>query len=77
MILQLKRGYLDLSYFRTKFGVNILERWPREWAEFAEADLLSVDRDRGRIELTRAGLLQVDSLLPAFFESQFEGVRYT
>ena len=29
MILQLKRGYLDAAYFRHKFGVDILDRWPR------------------------------------------------
>ena len=27
MILQLKRGYLDAAYFRSKFGVDILDDW--------------------------------------------------
>ena len=31
----------------------------------------------GKIELTRAGLLQVDRLLPAFFEAEHRGSRYT
>ena len=30
-----------------------------------------------RIELTRQGLLCADGLLPAFFEEQHQGVRYT
>ena len=36
---------------------------------------LTIDGDR--IELTRAGLLRVDALLPAFFEPEFRDVRYT
>jgi oxygen-independent coproporphyrinogen-3 oxidase len=75
--LQLKRGYLDVKYFQQKFSVNIIDRWQRIWDGYADEELLSVDADRGRIELTRDGLLQVDSLLPAFFEPQYEGVRYT
>jgi oxygen-independent coproporphyrinogen-3 oxidase len=77
MILQLKRGYLVTGYFQDKFGVDILSRWSDVWAGYADDDRLSIDPDRGRIELSRAGLLQVDSLLPAFFEPQFQGVRYT
>jgi oxygen-independent coproporphyrinogen III oxidase len=37
--------------------------------------LLTVEGDR--IELTRKGLLRADALLPAFFEPQHRGVRYT
>ena len=33
--------------------------------------------ERDRIELTRAGLLRVDGLLPAFFEPEHQGIRYT
>jgi oxygen-independent coproporphyrinogen III oxidase len=77
MILQLKRGYLNVDYFRDKFGFNILDRWPKVWAQHVDDGLLTIDHDRGRIELTRDGLLQVDSMLPAFFELEFQGVRYT
>jgi oxygen-independent coproporphyrinogen-3 oxidase len=77
MILQLKRGYLDANYFQNKFGVDILDRWSAVWDGYAEDQLLTIDRERSRIDLTRDGLLQVDSLLPAFFEPQFQGVRYT
>jgi oxygen-independent coproporphyrinogen-3 oxidase len=77
MILQLKRGYLKIRYFREKFGVEIVERWAETWAGYEQDQLCTIDQELGRIELTRAGLLQVDSLLPAFFEPQHQGVRYT
>ncbi len=77
MILQLKRGYLDIAYFQKKFGPNILDEWAAAWSEFEQDGLCTINRDVGRIELTRAGLLRADSLLPAFFEPQFRGVRYT
>jgi oxygen-independent coproporphyrinogen III oxidase len=75
VILLLKRGYLDASYFRNKFGVEILEEWNDVWKMHAEDDMLTVDGDR--IELTRKGLLHADALLPAFFEKEHQGVRYT
>ena len=77
LILQLKRGYLNAGYFRDKFGVDILDQWPEVWAEYEQDELCTIDRTADRIQLTRAGLLQADSLLPAFFEPQFQGVRYT
>jgi oxygen-independent coproporphyrinogen-3 oxidase len=77
MILQLKRGYLKLQYFRIKFGLNILDQWGDVWSEYERDGLCTIQKNAERIELTRDGLLQVDSLLPAFFEAQFQGVRYT
>ncbi|MFV1966771.1 MAG: coproporphyrinogen-III oxidase family protein [Pirellulaceae bacterium] len=75
MILQLKRGYLDAGYFRNRFQVEILDEWNDEWQGHADEGLLEIDDDR--IELTRKGLLQADALLPAFFEPEHQGVRYT
>ncbi len=75
MILQLKTGKLDAGYFQDKFNVDILEEWHEAWREYAEAGYLSIDGPR--ITLTRAGLLRVDALLPAFFEPMHRGVRYT
>lgn len=77
MILQLKKGWLDFSYFQEKFGVNILETWHDDWLGYEEQGLLKVNLADKRIELTRSGLLQVDSLLPAFFEPEHQTVRYT
>ena len=75
MILQLKRGYLDVNYFRHKFGTDILEHWRDQWQNYAEERMLHIEGDR--IELTRQGLLHADALLPAFFEPEHQGVRYT
>ena len=77
MVLQLKRGYLNGHYFQQKFGVDIFDRWAAIWAGYEQENLCTIDPNRDRVELTREGLLQVDSLLPAFFEPQFQGVRYT
>jgi oxygen-independent coproporphyrinogen-3 oxidase len=77
MILQLKKGWLDVDYFREKFSVDILDQWSDIWSGYREEGLLTVDEDAARIDLTRDGLLQADALLPAFFEPQFQGVRYT
>jgi oxygen-independent coproporphyrinogen III oxidase len=77
MILQLKRGYLDVGYFQRKFGVDVLGQWAEVWADYEENDHCRISQEADRVELTREGLLQVDSLLPAFFEPQYQGVRYT
>ncbi len=74
LILQLKTGTLDLSYFRGKFGID-------PWQEFKPVfDQLAVDgfagRDNGSIQLTRKGLLQVDHFLSEFFEPELKTVRY-
>ena len=75
MILQLKTGWLDPAYFRRKFSVDILKEFGEGFDQLAQAGDLTVLEDR--IELTRDGLLQVDRLLPAFFEPQYRGTRYT
>ena len=75
MILQLKKGHLDAGYFRQKFGVEILDEWRDEWLQPSgrrDAD------DRWRPDRAdAAGLLHADALLPAFFEPEHRGVRYT
>ena len=75
MILQLKTGPLEVDYFRRKFGVDIVEHWEEVWRQY-QAEGYSETAD-DTIRLTRAGLLRVDSLLPAFFEPQHQQVRYT
>ncbi|MCA9271158.1 MAG: coproporphyrinogen III oxidase, partial [Planctomycetales bacterium] len=75
VILLLKRGYLDGDYFHHKFGVDILEEWSDVWRQYAEDGLLTVAA--GDVRLTRKGLLEVDGMLPAFFEGAHQGVRYT
>jgi oxygen-independent coproporphyrinogen III oxidase len=75
LILQLKRGYLDLDYFERKFSCDVLNEWSDAWQEYGAADYLAINGRR--VELTRQGLLRVDALLPAFFEPEFRDVRYT
>ncbi|MEM8933095.1 MAG: coproporphyrinogen-III oxidase family protein [Acidobacteriota bacterium] len=76
MILQMKLGSLDLSYFREKFAIDPLEQWPGVWRRLQEGEMLDVI-DRDRVELTRRGLLQVDSLLPNFYDTTYQNARYT
>ncbi len=75
LVLQLKTGQLDAGYFRRKFNVEILDDWRDVWKQHEEDGFLTIEGDA--IRLTRAGLLQVDGLLPAFFEPEHRGVRYT
>lgn len=75
LILQLKKGYLDLAYFQQKFGCNIVDEWQEAWQDYEAAGYVTISNTR--VELTRQGLLRVDALLPAFFEPQFRDVRYT
>jgi oxygen-independent coproporphyrinogen-3 oxidase len=75
MILQLKTGRIEADYFRRKFGVDVLAEFHEGFGQLAEEG--NVRLADGRAELTRQGLLQVDRLLPVFFEPQYRGVRYT
>lgn len=75
MILLLKKGYLDRTWFRNKYDVDIVDHWPEQWQQHADDGYVTISDDR--IELTREGLLRVDALLPVFFESEHQGIRYT
>jgi oxygen-independent coproporphyrinogen-3 oxidase len=75
-ILQLKRGAVDPSYFREKYGVDVLERFRPELASLERSGYLNAATPR-RIALTRAGLLTVDALLHRFFLPQHRELRYT
>jgi oxygen-independent coproporphyrinogen-3 oxidase len=75
LILQLKTGRLDASYFRRKFATDILEDFADSFDRLAADGYL--ERTGDGVQLTRAGLLQVDRLLPVFFEPEHRGTRYT
>jgi oxygen-independent coproporphyrinogen-3 oxidase len=75
MILQLKTGRLDADYFRRKFGAEVREDFAAGFGELEAGGFLT--RAPGGVELTRAGLLQADRLLPVFFEPQYRNTRYT
>jgi len=75
LILQLKRGYLERQPFQEKFGVDILERFGAAFAQLEEGGMLR--REESGVRLTPAGLLQVDQLLPTFYDAKYQGARYT
>jgi oxygen-independent coproporphyrinogen-3 oxidase len=75
LILQLKKGAIPVDYFQDKFGVNILDEWSDVWKGYVDEGF--VETDAQQVRLTRQGLLRADGLLPAFFESHHQGVRYT
>jgi oxygen-independent coproporphyrinogen-3 oxidase len=65
-VLGLKKGRLDVERLRRKFGVDPVAEWADQWRALeAEGRLESL---RPQPVLSRSGLLQVDALIPAFFE---------
>jgi oxygen-independent coproporphyrinogen-3 oxidase len=75
MVLQLKTGSIEAGYFRQKFGVDVLSEFTESFEELTNAG--HAQRENGSIRMTPAGLLQVDRLLPTFFEPEYRGTRYT
>ncbi|QOV91150.1 coproporphyrinogen-III oxidase family protein [Humisphaera borealis] len=75
MILLLKTGSLDAAYFRRKFGQDILKVFDEGFKSLVEEGWATVTGDQ--VLLNRKGLLQVDTLLPRFFEPEHRGIRYT
>jgi oxygen-independent coproporphyrinogen-3 oxidase len=75
MILQLKTGHLEPAYFRDKFGKDVLQEFAEGFGTLARSGQLTVSDDR--VQVTRPGLLQVDRLLPTFFDPEYRGTRYT
>lgn len=75
MILLLKTGRLDARYFRQKFGEEIFQVFHEGFGSLLEEGWASIAGDE--LTLTRKALLQVDTLLPRFFEEEFRGIRYT
>lgn len=77
LILQMKLGRLDLAYFRDKFGVDPLSSFGAAFEHLENEQMLSVTNDALSVELSADGLLQVDALLPRFYEQQYRDARYT
>ena len=73
-ILQLKLGRIDSAYFARKFAIDPLVRFKPQLDALVAAGHLAIDGKR--LTLTRAALLQVDSLLHAFFLPQHANARY-
>jgi oxygen-independent coproporphyrinogen-3 oxidase len=75
MILQLKTGRLDAGYFQRKFNTDIHLAFAAGF-EHLRRDGYLTESDK-EVTLTRKGLLEVDRLLPVFFEPQHRLARYT
>ena len=76
LVLQLKLGSIRPSYFESKYGVDVLERFAGALTSLGDDGYLTA-ADAGQIALTRDGLLRVDSLLPRFFLPEHTDLRYT
>lgn len=66
LVLGLKKGGIDTRRLTAKYGVDPLVEWRAVWERLAAEGWL--ERGDGEPRLTRAGLLRVDALLPAFFD---------
>jgi coproporphyrinogen III oxidase-like Fe-S oxidoreductase len=75
LILQLKTGRIGIDYFHRKFGVDVLQEFGPSFDRLSREGYLSLYN--GSAEVTRTGLMQIDRLLPEFFDPQHRGTRYT
>jgi coproporphyrinogen III oxidase-like Fe-S oxidoreductase len=75
MMLQLKTGRLQADYFQRKFGADILRDYGDGFRHLQQDGFVTIGP--GEVNLTRPGLLQIDRLLPTFFEAEYRGTRYT
>ena len=71
LVLGLKRGRLDTPRLARRFGVDPLVAWAPQWQALAEAGY--IESLGPPVVLSRRGLLQVDALLPRFFEPGMDG----
>jgi oxygen-independent coproporphyrinogen-3 oxidase len=73
LVLGLKKGTVDTRRLTAKFELDPLVEWAAAWERLAREGWLEPAGPEPR--LTRAGLLRIDSLLPAFFEPADGGER--
>jgi oxygen-independent coproporphyrinogen-3 oxidase len=74
-VLQLKRGVVHPSYFSTRYGVDVLERFRDPLARLRADGDVSIAGDT--LTLSRNALLRVDTILRRFFLPEHVEVRYT
>jgi len=67
LVLGLKRGRLDANRLLGKFGVDPRVEWAAQW-ESLESEGYLLRTPAGPV-LSRRGLLEIDSLLPRFFDA--------
>ena len=77
LVLQLKLGSIRPAYFQAKYGIAVLERFADAWSSLEADGYVAAAATTETAELSREGLLRVDSLLPRFFLSEHTNIRYT
>ena len=77
MILQLKLGKIQPSYFKDKFDADILTLYSDAYQKLQNDGMLVIKSESDEIQLTERGLLRVDSLLPEFYAPEYQNTRYT
>jgi oxygen-independent coproporphyrinogen-3 oxidase len=75
MILQLKTGHLEKTYFQQKFGADISREFENGYKQLEDEGWLKVTPTG--VDLTPSGLMQIDRHLPTFFEPEYVAKRYT
>ncbi len=68
LILQMKKGRVRKAYFESKYGVDLEERFGRQFEGLQEQGFVEADEEA--FTVTREGLLRVDGLLGDFFLPQ-------
>ena len=74
-VLLMKEGHVETGPLQEKYGVDVLAEFADALRNQQAAGYLTVQGDQ--VQLTRKGLLQIDSLLPEYFEPEHRAVRYT
>ena len=74
-VLQMKLGRVQGAYFRQKFGVDVQQRFEAPLKDLEDQGFLKLEAEN--LLLSRAGLLQVDRLLPRFFLPRHRSARYS
>ena len=77
IVLLLKTGRLDVSYFQREVRRGHPRRVPRRVREARRSEGWLHDQRREHRCTTRDGLMQIDRHLPVFFDPQYISGRYT
>jgi oxygen-independent coproporphyrinogen-3 oxidase len=72
LILQWKLGLVRPSYFKEKFGIDVLKRFSKVFEEWSASGDLIIGKDE--LRLSRTALLRVDSMLHRFFLPQHQDI---
>jgi oxygen-independent coproporphyrinogen-3 oxidase len=75
VVLLLKTGHLDVSYFKNKYGADVRAEFRAAFSKLQSEGWLVLDGES--IDCTPDGLIQIDRHLPAFFDPQYISSRYT